>query len=320
MASLGISRSEVYANLATVLGINRVSSSWDAQTLSDVQRVWRMGVRKFIASNDWKHLEETHTFVIPAVYETGTVTVVDGVVTLAGGTFPSWAANAVFLPDDGGVYEVSTRDGDTQLTLLDTSLDLAALSEFELRQTRFDLPSHFARVLEPFTIENSRYEELEEIPILPEWTLRGVGGREVPRLDRPEAFTTFQDVDEATNTFTPYLKVWPIPDAQYTVSGTIGVMIDDTLSQIESVVICNPLFSELLQESILAAGEQLYHSGEQNIHTQNFEKWLPAFVQKDRMLRGVRSLRPRRHDNQLPRSSRFIASNGWSADDQFPFV
>jgi hypothetical protein len=58
-------------------------------------------------------------------YDTGTIGIVDGVVTLTGGTFPAWAARGHLLVGNN-IYKVSSRDSNTQLTLNDTTLDLSS--------------------------------------------------------------------------------------------------------------------------------------------------------------------------------------------------
>lgn len=60
-------------------------------------------------------------------YSTGMIAIVDGVVTLTGGTWPSWAADG-YLNFNGTPLEVATRDSSTQLTLVDTTIDLALSS------------------------------------------------------------------------------------------------------------------------------------------------------------------------------------------------
>jgi hypothetical protein len=57
--------------------------------------------------------------------------VVDGVVTLAGGTWPSDAADKILVVN-GSNYAVATRDSGTQITLEDTTLDVAAGNSYAL--------------------------------------------------------------------------------------------------------------------------------------------------------------------------------------------
>lgn len=72
-------------------------------------------------------------------YSTGTVTVVNGVVVLAGGTFPSLAIDGYtivggwFVPNPGPSaerYLIASRDSDTQITLVNTTLDVGSGSTF----------------------------------------------------------------------------------------------------------------------------------------------------------------------------------------------
>jgi hypothetical protein len=76
-----------------------------------------------------------HIFVSPVIeaYTTGTIEVVNGVATLTGGTWPSDAADKILVVG-GSNYAVSTRDSGTQLTLVDTTLDVAAGSSYALVQ------------------------------------------------------------------------------------------------------------------------------------------------------------------------------------------
>lgn len=66
-------------------------------------------------------------------YGTGTVTIVSGVVTLAGGTWPASAADRRLVVN-GNVYEVATRDSDTQLTLENLAVNVGAGASYSLVQ------------------------------------------------------------------------------------------------------------------------------------------------------------------------------------------
>ncbi len=67
-------------------------------------------------------------------YSAGTFAISSGVVTLTGGTFPTWAAAGTV--DLGGVgYTVASRGGDTAITLDDTSVTDAGPTAYVLLQT-----------------------------------------------------------------------------------------------------------------------------------------------------------------------------------------
>lgn len=64
-------------------------------------------------------------------YSTGTVTIAAGVATLAGGTWPSWAANGT-LQLNSNFYTVNTRDSNTQITLDNTGVTAVAGTNYTL--------------------------------------------------------------------------------------------------------------------------------------------------------------------------------------------
>ena len=296
MSTLSIDNDELKANLAVILGISRDDDDWDATTSADVDRIIRSGRRKFFAAHAWRHLEEYYVIVTPEEFDDGTVAATDGVVTLTGGTWPSDITYYRFVPQDAdgtatGVYSIASRDSDTQITLEDTSVDLDASTAYDCYQVDFDLPSNFAAFIDPLTIENSNDWELHEVASLPEWTIRAVGGRSRLKRDRPESFSVFQRVTDETGDFAPYITLWPVPDQQYTLKTKIRIEPGDSLS--ESGDVCHPIFSELMQEAILSAAENLYSDGGLKTHTQNFQAWLPRFIERDKRMRGTRRLAPR---------------------------
>jgi hypothetical protein len=67
-------------------------------------------------------------------YTTGTIGIVDGVVTLTGGTWPNWAAGAA-LTVAGNTYTVNTRNSATGLTLTNLTIDVTAGETFSLAST-----------------------------------------------------------------------------------------------------------------------------------------------------------------------------------------
>ena len=138
------------------------SSLIDTAQQNLVKRMIESGLRQWYrptgpaGAHEWSFLRPVRSLSLNASYATGTVTVVSGVVTLASGTWPSWAADGMF--DVGGNdYSINTRDSDTQITLDDTSTnaDSAALTTYKLRQDDYDLPDDFASLLGPFTFSQA---------------------------------------------------------------------------------------------------------------------------------------------------------------------
>lgn len=96
-------------------------------------------------SHDWSFFNKIATISHNAPQSSSTVTIVNGVVTLASGTWPSWAASGV-LAIAGVDYTVNTRDSGTQLTLDDLTLDASAGTTYTLRQDDYDLPDDFGQL------------------------------------------------------------------------------------------------------------------------------------------------------------------------------
>lgn len=116
-----------------------------------ISRIINSGLRQFYSPSpadsgiphQWSFLRPVGSVTLVAAYSTGTVTIVAGVVTLSGGTWPSDAADRRLLVA-GIDYEVSTRDSDTQLTLSDTTAAAAAGTTYNLHQDDYPLPDDFS--------------------------------------------------------------------------------------------------------------------------------------------------------------------------------
>ena len=137
------------------LGWDRTPGNWTTNQGLDAPDIIDAGLRLAYSpprhnpnkpAHKWSFLREvtigTGNLSTAASYSTGTVTIVAGVVTLASGTFPSWAAQGTLIAD-GNSYDVSTRDGDTQVTLYDTTAAEAAGTSYVLARHSYVLPDSF---------------------------------------------------------------------------------------------------------------------------------------------------------------------------------
>ncbi len=139
--------------LSLQLGANSALWSYDEferirsivnQGIMLVQQPPMGGMAKHLGHR-WSFMEVTTTLETSAPYSTGTISATTGgVVTLSGGTFPSWAASGE-LHVNGVSYTISTRDSDTQVTLDDASITaIAAGTTYVLTQQVYDLPAAYA--------------------------------------------------------------------------------------------------------------------------------------------------------------------------------
>jgi hypothetical protein len=153
MAANGLAASytDLQGEVATALNWHRTIASWTANNTSDFAKVNKRALQQGYfpeplagerTGHVWSYLRPKGTLTLNGSYSTGTVAIAAGVVTLTGGTFPSWAA-AGDLWVDGERYSVNTRDGNTQVTLNNTTVAVTAGATYSLIQHEYDMPSDF---------------------------------------------------------------------------------------------------------------------------------------------------------------------------------
>lgn len=299
MATLALTNDEVYASLGALLGISRTYTEWDSVTLADVNRIIRSGRRRFFSAAPWSFLEMNYPLVTTAPQSTGTVTMVNGVVTLSGATWPSDVVDNYVVEIDGGVYSVASRDSSTQITLndVDSTTDADAGTSYVAYKFSYALPSNFAGFLDPITRENNT--QLKEYATLPEWTVRAVGNRTSVRSDEPEIFSLMQIPASTTGIPAWYLRLYPLPDKVYVLHTRIRIQPEDTLDLSTSLPVAHAVFAECMLEAILAAGE-LAANDKRGEHHERFVELLAEAIKKDKSMKGTRSLRPQEAQSRVP--------------------
>ena len=295
MPSLSLSNAEIYRDLAMVMGVSRTYTQWDPQTLADAQSIIRSGRRKFYAAHEWSFLTHNVTISVLAPYETGTITVVDGTVTLAGGTWPANAAGQRIAFGDA-VYEVASRTSGSVIVLVDTSVDADALTTYKLYSTRYDLPSSFGAFVGPVTLEavNEVSYAMKETAILPEFEVRKLLSRATEFSDTPLLFSvtrTIADVEVGLQSYK--LEMYPLPDQAYTLRSMVRIIPGDSLGEDDTDELVHASYAELMRLSILSAAEHMMN-GTGGINSQTFMQQLPNFVRRDKIAGGARRLLPRR--------------------------
>lgn len=174
-ATLSVDRDEILQAVGDYLGYTRNQHVWTREQTARVDGIVRSGERQFynppplgnFPPHTWSFLRPLLRTTISAPYDTGTIECVSGVVTLTSGTFPSWAADG-YLVADGGGYRVDTRDGNTQVTLDDTSIDIAALTEYSLQRWQYTLPDDFGGFINPtlnFISENNKIYDVRRVSV-----------------------------------------------------------------------------------------------------------------------------------------------------------
>ncbi len=263
-----------------------IRSGFSLDQTDDIEECLKDGLHDVYTAHSWSFFRPVKEITTTAPYSTGTITIASGVVTLLGGTFPSWAAVGV-LKVGNDYYDVDTRDGDTQVTLEDTTVTLAVASSFELGRPEYDLPTAFE------AIEGDLAYEPGQSDFYP--PVRQKDDGEILRLcqddpyhDRPLYYGIRTVEFDPTVGSLRRLALYPTPDAAYVLKARMKLrttMIDETN--------CYPVgaesLSQLITEACLAAAERGYDEQEGR-HTKRFQELLPLAIAADQEMTSPTSL------------------------------
>jgi hypothetical protein len=270
---------ESYSTLLERVGhyLFGIRSSFSADQTTDIENAIQDGLRDVYGAHDWSFFRPLETISTVAPYATGTIQIASGVVTLTGGTFPAWAANGT-INVANEYYEVATRDGNTQVTLEDTSVTVAAGSGYELIRLEYDLAAGFESIETRLTYEPGKSNYYPPVMMRDDRFVRELQ-QDDPFTDRPLYFSIRTTQFDPTAGSLRTLSFWPYPDAVYRITGRMTLrptMVDAT----NEFPIGGEILSQLILEACMAAAERLYDESE-GVHTKRFQESLPLAILAD---------------------------------------
>ena len=285
-SSLSVSWIELQQEVGWFLDAGRTIGSFLPAQLTAVTNCVQSGVRKVYyppaidkttVGYEWSWLRPTTTIEFYASYSTGTITVVSGVVTLTvAGTFPSWAADGV-ISAGGGNYTVNTRDGDNQVTLDDTSVNIDAGTAYGLSQEDYTLPDNFGRIMGQIHWPTDEYRTpLEQVAVGKMLAMRGHSQRTGP----PRRFAIRYKPSDGSGGQRQELMIYPRSDISKTMNYQFEAY-SGKLTDANPYPLGGMQLAELYTESCLAVAE-LRMNDEQGLHTQEFQRLLIDAVARDR--------------------------------------
>ena len=301
-STLSLSHTTISAAVGRYLGFGADSSTWGSAGTADTQayiieEVVKSGVRRFLfppplpnqpQGHSWSFLRVPYTLTTQAAVTSTTITVtaVDGVVTFSSGTLASWAASGVFVYE-GHAYEISTRDSATQLTLVDTTLDIDdATTEWAINQQDYEMPDDFG-FIEGVLTYDPNISPFSKVEVVGEALIRrhrqdrsAYSAR--PRLVaiRPKLLTSAAAATEGQRF---EMMFWPTPDAAYTFTYTY-VPLPDKISGSALYTYGGMAHTETLLEACLSVAEER-ENDEKGIHWNQFMERLAASIAYDRRSR-----------------------------------
>ena len=245
----------------------------------DVEDCMKDGLRRVYAAHDWSFFRPIEDVTTTAPYTTGTIEVVDGVVTLTTGVFPSWSADGT-LKASNSYYSIASRDSDTQVTLDDTTVDIDALTTYELGRPEIPLDATFEAVsndsdLTYYPDQNELYPPVRQRhdQAIRTWQ------QDDPYFDRPVFYSVRTVEFDPTVGSRKVLAFYPTPDAAYVMR--VPMLLRPTMiSAVNKYPVGGEQLSQLILEACLAAAEHNFEERE-HIHEKRFMELLPLAIQTD---------------------------------------
>lgn len=263
---------------------------WNHEQQGELDNIVQRGIRRFYSppvfpgeatQHAWSFLRPVSELDTTASYNTGTVTIASGVVTLSDGTWPSAAADGD-LSVGGSLYSVDTRDSGTQITLDDTTVTVATASEYTLGFYRYDLPSDFVDMIGPLTYAPSTATWAGEVPIVSEHQIRrlrqSIDYFGYPRIAaiRPRA------LDPTTGSRFEIL-FWPIPEDAFTFEYRYE-MFPGLLTTTNQYPYGGLTHANTWVEACLAEAEMSKFGNQSKIHEKRFMECLRSSIEHDRQV------------------------------------
>jgi len=283
MADLQLDNAEVVRAVLQQAGLGRTAANMDTATEADVRAIVRSGLRRFYYPThqgytyQWRFLESTFAVSAEDKYETGTVEVADGTITLTSGTWPSDITD-YYIDVDSHIVFVSSRDSGTEVTTPHTQLAVDSGTSYEAVKYRYSLPSDFGEFLGGVVYQDA-----------------GGESRMLINSSEQELRLRYAIGYDLANETTHYavfggkIYFWPPPQTEAFIQGVYLANPDDSLpadlTVPGSTVQVEGIYAEAALEAILAAAEA-YNDDTAGIHEQRFQAALVAAIMHDRAVGG----------------------------------
>lgn len=254
-------------------------SSFSSDQLTRIKYCIRDGLYRVYSAHEWSFFRPLADVVTTAPYATGTVTVASGVVTLVGGTLPSWAASGVLMVNNK-YYSVASRQSGSQMTLNDTTVSIASASSYKLARPEIPMDPSFDSV--------ANDSDLAFYPGPEQWypsvarrhdsTIRKLEA-DNPEFDRPRFYTVRTDRFDPSVGSQKTLAFYPIPDAAYTLRVPM-ILRPIELNESNPYPIGGEMLSQVILEACLASAEHNYEERE-HVHEKRFLELIALAIRND---------------------------------------
>ena len=237
------------------------------------------GLFRVYNAHDWSFFRPLMDVTTTAPYSTGTIAIASGVVTLTGGTFPSWAASGILLVDNN-YYSVSSRDSNTQLTLRDTSVTVSSGAAYRLGRPEVPMDAAFDGVAKDaeLTFYHSADRWYPSATERADVTLRRLESTN-PQFDTPRIFSVRTDRFDPTIGSRKSLAFYPTPNDAYTMRVPMILRPVD-INESNPYPIGGEMLSQAIIEACLSAAEANYEERE-HVHEKRFQEQIAMAIRND---------------------------------------
>jgi hypothetical protein len=233
-------------------------------------------------SHRWSFMDPVATLYTSEPYSTGTIGVVNGVATLTGGTWPTWAAMGGALRVGGVHYSVSARTSGTLITVADTELDVDAGTSYELVQGTYQLPDDFGSLIGDLSYRASQSNFFTTIRQRSEPMLRNFRAG-YPATGTPQFYAIAPTEQPAsTTTGQRWTISFDVPtDARYAI-GYRYSRLPEMIDTANQYPLGGMRMAEVYKDAVLAAAEKTLIN-ERGVHYAAFLESLKAAIELDRL-------------------------------------
>lgn len=222
--SLDPTRTELLRVIAHIANFHRDPDSWSTDQKTDgfdvlkealLQVYFPQAVGNDNVPWEWTFLKISAPLQLYGAYATGTVTIAangsGSIVTLADGTWPSWAADGEIWIG-GARYTVLSRTSGSVIRLDDVAVTAAAGTPYSLRKSQYALPDDFGSMFsEGFTYRRGN-DNQGSITLLREPAMRRLDQRDFNGPARHAAIMPMSPNDDVESTRW-YATFWPSPES-----------------------------------------------------------------------------------------------------------
>tara|TARA_R110000824_G_scaffold13979_2_gene60097 strand:- start:3254 stop:4264 length:1011 start_codon:yes stop_codon:yes gene_type:complete len=266
--------------LGTAVGIGANFNHWDHSEVERVDSIIQRGVHRFYQpagtgqrfqrGYQWSFLKPLATLTTSAPYDTGTIAIVNGVMTITGGVFPAWVLDGEFQfsGTSGAVATIISYSGISvsavsetydEVTLVDTTLNAVVGTSFTLNRPKYSMPATFDGMDGPMTYESGAGRS--SVLVFPEYEVRR-RGQTYHSSGSPQIAALYPATPDASTGTARKIKFYPAPNAVYVLEYRYKIAPTDLLAgefplggrvNAETILMsCLAILSPKLEETFLA--------------------------------------------------------------------